>query len=180
MPCNLVFNSFDYDYCDTNLAGVKKIYVNSIDNVTITPDASNATATITLNNEQKFVELPFAKNTASYTSTLTKNENQGTRYYNTELVANINKLDKVKNKLFSGAGTGESATIGLDAGHLVIIVVDKNNINWLIGNDDYAMTTALTAQTGSDPDSGNFYTWTVTDQSARLPYTVADIENLIE
>lgn len=174
MPCSLNLASFTYNYCDTNLAGVKAIYVNDRDNITIS-DVSNGVATVTTTT-QKFVKLPFAKNTASYTSTLTKNESQGTRYYSTELVANINKLDAEKNVLFSGSGED----IGLDAGRLAIIVVDKNDVNWLLGENDYAMTTALTAQTGAAPDDGNFYTWTVTDESPRLPYTIADISNLIE
>lgn len=178
MPCNLNLASFTYDYCDTNLAGVKAIYVNDRSNIIVT-DGTGGVATVTLTAPaKKFVNLPFAKNTASYTSTLTKNESQGTRYYSTELVANINKLDAEKNVLFSGSGED----IGLDAGRLAIIVVDKNNVNWLLGDNDYAMTTALTAQTGAAPDDGNFYTWTVTDESPRLPYTIdaSTLATLIE
>lgn len=174
MPCSLNLASLTYNYCDTNLAGVKAIYVNDRNNITVST-VTDGVATVTTST-QKFVNLPFAKNTASYTSTLTKNESQGTRYYSTELVANINKLDADKNVLFSGSGEN----IGLDAGRLAIIVVDKNDVNWLLGENDYAMTTALTAQTGAAPDDGNFYTWTVTDESPRLPYTIADISDLIE
>lgn len=172
MACNMILQAIPYD-CGTNLSGVKAIYVNAYENVefgAITDGKISLTAA-----ENKFVRIEFAKNTASYTSTLTKNESQGTKYYNTELVANINKLEAEKNIAFSG----DETNAGLDGGQLVIIVVDKNGKNWVLGVDDYATTTALTAQTGAGVDDGNFYTWTVTAQSGRLPYEVEDIASLI-
>lgn len=167
MACNMILQAIPYD-CGTNLSGVKAIYVNAYENVefgAITDGKISLTAA-----ENKFVRIEFAKNTASYTSTLTKNESQGTKYYNTELVANINKLEAEKNIAFSGDETGA----GLDGGQLVIIVVDKNGKNWVLGVDDYATTTALTAQTGAGVDDGNFYTITITAQSGRLPYEITN------
>ena len=167
MACTMILKAIPYD-CAGNLSGIKELWVNDYNNIDdVTPDASGF---VTATADTKFVRVEFAKNTASMTSTLTKNESQGTKYYNTELVANFNKLEAEKNTLFSGAG--EDA--GLDGGQLTFIVVDKNGKKWLLGAENYATTTALTAQTGSDPDSGNFYTLTVTEQAGRLPYEISD------
>lgn len=163
MACNITLQAIPYD-CGTNLSGVKEIWCNDYNNITLgTVEAGVATVT----TAEPFVKFEFAKNTASYTSTLTKNESQGTKYYNTELVANFNRLDAEKNIIFSG-------DTGIDGGQLVFIVVDKNNKKWLIGAQDYASVTALTAQTGAGVDDGNFYTLTVTEQSGQLPYEISD------
>lgn len=165
MACNMLLQAIPYD-CGTNLSGVKEIWYNDYNNITLgTVEAGVATVT----SSEPFVRIEFAKNTASYTSTLTKNESQGTKYYNTELVANFNKLEAEKNVIFSG----DNENSGIDGGQLTFIVVDKNGKRWLIGAQNYATTTALTAQTGSDPDSGNFYTLTVTEQSGQLPYEIS-------
>lgn len=163
MACNMIIQAIPYD-CATNLSGVKEIWYNDYNNITLgAVEAGVATVT----TSETFARIEFAKNTASYTSTLTKNESQGTKYYNTELVANFNKLEAEKNIIFSG-------DTGIDGGQLVFIVVDKNDKKWLIGAQNYATVTALTAQTGSDPDSGNYYTLTVTEQSGQLPYEISD------
>lgn len=166
MACNMILRAIPYD-CEGNLSGVKAIYVNDYNNVTL-GDVSNGFITATA--DTKFVKMEFAKNSASYTSTLTKNESAGTKYYNTELVATVNKLEAEKNVIFSGDG----ADAGLDGGQLMVIVVDKNGHIWLLGTADYATTTALTAQTGAGVDDGNFYQWTITDQSGHLPYELAE------
>ena len=73
-----------------------KLWYNDYNNITLgTVEAGVATVT----SSEPFVRIEFAKNTASYTSTLTKNESQGTKYYNTELVANFNKLEAEKKEL---------------------------------------------------------------------------------
>lgn len=164
MACNMILQAIPYD-CGTNLSGVKEIWYNDYNNITL-GTVESGVATVTLTSSEPFVRIEFAKNTASYTSTLTKNESQGTKYYNTELVANFNKLEAEKNVIFSG-------DTGIDGGQLVFIVVDKNNKKWLIGAQDYASVTALTAQTGAGVDDGNFYTLTVTEQSGQLPYEIS-------
>ena len=87
-------------------------------------------------------------------------------------------MEAEKNIAFSGDATNA----GLDGGQLVIIVVDKNGKNWVLGVDDYATTTALTAQTGAGVDDGNFYTITITAQSGRLPYEITNetLESVIQ
>lgn len=166
MACTMILNAIPYD-CAGNLAGIKELWYNDYNNITMGAITDGFAAVTALEN---FVRIEFAKNTASMTSTLTKNESQGTKYYNTEIVANFNKMEAEKNLIFSG----DNENAGMDGGQLSFIVVDKNNHKWLIGADNYAQTTALVAQTGSDPDSGNFYTLTIQEQSGRLPYEISD------
>lgn len=175
--CLMSLKGITYD-CGSNLAGVKEIWVNDYRNVEVDySDTTDGTVSIILKQidnspAPKFLPIEFAKNTASFTSTLTKDETKGTKYYTTELVANINKMTIGKNMAFSGYNNGDISESGLDAGQLIVLVKDKNDKIWVLGAEDYAYTSALTGQSGAVVDDGNFYTWTVTSQSPRLPYTL--------
>ena len=60
----------------------------------------------------------------------------------------------------------------LAAGQISAIVEDMNGMYWYLGKDNYATATAVTGQTGSDPDAGNFYVLTIQDMSGELPYSI--------
>ena len=111
---------------------------------------------------KKFYEYVFNKNTAGLTSTMTKDETNGYKYYTNELTGNINHLDTTKH-------------IEIDelmSGQLACIVNDKNGMYWFLGQDTYATGTASTAQTGAAPEDGNYYNITITDESKVLPYSI--------
>ena len=160
MACNVTLMGIALD-CGTNLSGIKAIYLAndaSVGNVTVseeqitTIDASAGT----------FYEYIPAKNTGSLTKTLTKDESTGVMYYTNEVVAQFNKMETPKRKEISN----------IDRGRFKAIVLDSNGKYWFLGYDNYVSASAVTGQTGAGLDDGNFYTLTLTDISAELPYEV--------
>ena len=169
MACNVTLMGIALD-CGTNLSGIKAIYLAndaSVGNVTVTEgeisaiDASAGT----------FYEYIPAKNTGSLTKTLTKDETTGVMYYTNEVVAQFNKMETKKRTELSN----------IDRGQFKAIVLDSNGKYWFLGYDNYVSASAVTGQTGAGLDDGNFYTLTLTDISAELPYEVQSeaIANII-
>ena len=149
--------------CGTNLSGVKAIYLAndaSVGDVTVTEgeisaiDASAGT----------FYEYIPAKNTGSLTKTLTKDESTGVMYYTNEAVAQFNKMETAK----------RSELANIDRGHFKAVILDSNGKYWFLGKDNYVSASAVTGQTGAGLDDGNFYTLTLTDISAELPYMLSE------
>ena len=165
MACNVTLTGIALD-CVTNLSGIKAIYLAndaSVGNVTVTEgeisaiDASAGT----------FYEYIPAKNTGSLTKTLTKDESTGVMYYTNEVVAQFNKMDTPNRKELSN----------IDRGRFKAVVLDSNGQYWFLGYNNYVTATAVTGQTGAGLDDGNFYTLTLTDISAELPYALSGGED---
>lgn len=150
--------------CEANLAGIKKVYLGYFDEFTITPSEEGHTATIAAVGDGKLYPYTFAKRTGSLTSTLTKDETNGVRYYTHSINLQFNKME-AKKHLEMEAMAAES---------LIAIVVDNNNKSWLVGADGYVSTSAQTAQSGQGYDELNGYTLTMDAMSAHLPYEVTE------
>ena len=162
MSCNVTLMGIALD-CGTNLSGVKAIYLAndaSVGDVTVTEgeisaiDASAGT----------FYEYIPAKNTGSLTKTLTKDESTGVMYYTNEAVAQFNKMETAK----------RTEIANIDRGHFKAVILDSNGKYWFLGKDNYVSASAVTGQTGAGLDDGNFYTLTLTDISAELPYMLSE------
>ena len=162
MSCNVTLMGIALD-CGTNLSGVKAIYLAndaSVGDVTVTEgeisaiDASAGT----------FYEYIPAKNTGSLTKTLTKDESTGVMYYTNEAVAQFNRMETAK----------RTELANIDRGHFKAVVLDSNGKYWFLGKDNYVSASAVTGQTGAGLDDGNFYTLTLTDISAELPYALSE------
>lgn len=156
--------------CGTNLSGIKAIYLAndaSVGNVTVTEEQITAIDA----SAGTFYEYIPAKNTGSLTKTLTKDESTGVMYYTNEVVAQFNKMETKKRTELSN----------IDRGQFKAIVLDSNGKYWFLGYDNYVSASAVTGQTGAGLDDGNFYTLTLTDISAELPYEVQSeaIANII-
>ena len=71
--------------CNPVLAGIKRVYLGYNDQFTITPDTQTQTATIAAKDgaeaTAKLYAYDVVANTGGLTSTITKNEQNGTRYY---------------------------------------------------------------------------------------------------
>lgn len=161
--------------CNANLAGIKKIYLGYYDDFTITTTEEGAdnekthTATIEAKGDGKLYEYTFAKKTGSLTSTLTKDETNGTRYYTNEISLQFNKLEGWKHM--------EIEAMAAEA--LIAIVCDNNNKYWIVGSDGYLSATATTAQTGASYDEMNGYTITLSAMSAHLPYQTTEPDSTL-
>ena len=160
MSCNVTLTGIALD-CGTNLSGIKAIYLAndaSVGNVTVSEEQITAIDA----SAGTFYEYIPAKNTGSLTKTLTKDESTGVMYYTNEVVAQFNKMETPKRKEISN----------IDRGRFKAVVLDSNGKYWFLGYDNYVSASAVTGQTGAGLDDGNFYTLTLTDISAELPYEV--------
>ena len=160
MACNVTLMGIALD-CVTNLSGIKAIYLAndaSVGDVTVSEEQITAIDA----SAGTFYEYIPAKNTGSLTKTLTKDESTGVMYYTNEVVAQFNKMETKKRTELSN----------IDRGQFKAIVLDSNGKYWFLGYDNYVSASAVTGQTGAGLDDGNFYTLTLTDISAELPYEV--------
>lgn len=164
MSCSRTLTGIAGSACDVNLSGVKALYLTNYDELTsFTLDASsNAVTAMTMDTGKKFHKYVAAKDTASMTSTLTRDDTAGTSYVTTEITGQFNKMNEDKRYEMTE----------LQLADLVGLVLDKNGNYWLMGSVDAATMTAMTAQTGAGRDDGNFYNITITDVTGALPYFV--------
>ena len=166
MACNVTLSSIAQT-CEANLSGIKKIavanYVEGAFNLDTT--ASGNTVLVTISETIKdWVELIPARETGSYTTTLTRNDSTGTLYYVQELTASFNKL----------SADNAKAVDALGQGRIVAVAQDYNGVNHCIGLDDYVGASAITGQSGAARDDGSKYDVTLQTVSAHVDYISAD------
>lgn len=151
--------------CNPVLAGIKRVYLGYNDQLTITPDTENQTATIAAKSGVENVKLyPYdvVANTGGLTSTITKNEQNGTRYYTNTIAMQFTRLEAAKHL--------EVQAMAAEA--LVAIVETNDGKYWVVGADSYLSATESTAQTGSSFDDLNGYTISLAARSAYLPFSI--------
>lgn len=162
MSCTVTLMGIPID-CGTNLSGIKAIYLANDASVG-TPAVVDGEITEIDASAGTFYEYIPAKSTGSLTKTLTKDESTGVMYYTNEVVAQFNKMETPKRKELSN----------IDRGRFKAVVLDSNGKYWFLGYNNYVSATAVTGQTGAGLDDGNFYTLTLTDISAELPYALSE------
>lgn len=165
MSCTVTLMGIPID-CGTNLSGIKALYLANDASVG-TPEVVDGEITAIDASAGTFYEYIPAKNTGSLTKTLTKDESTGVMYYTNEVVAQFNKMETPKRKEISN----------IDRGRFKAVVLDSNGKYWFLGYNNYVSATAVTGQTGAGLDDGNFYTLTLTDISAELPYALSEGDN---
>ena len=147
--------------CNANLAGIREVYITYFDDATVSPDYDTHTiSAVTLSTGVTFYKYDFAKNTSSLTSTLTKDDANGTRYYTNTIELVFNKLTAQKHL----------EVMALAAEKLAVIVVDNNGKKWYVGADAYVSGSANETTTGDSADSRNGYSVTIEGTSAYLPF----------
>lgn len=153
--------------CETNLAGIKKVYIANYENVSAQPTMVESAYTITaisMSGDSKFYAYNFAKQTGSLTSTLTKDETNGTKYFTNAISLQFNKMEAKKHLEISA----------LCADPTAVIVLDNNGKYWYVGYDSYVSATESTTQSGQSFDDLNGYQITLQSQSAYLPFEIVD------
>lgn len=161
--------------CEPSLAGISEVFIGYYGDFDITVSesaqtVSNITAA-TGASTGKLYKYEFAKQTGTLTSTLTKDETNGVRYYTNEVALQFTKLEAAKHLEFQA----------LAAEKLVAIVKDNNGKYWLVGYDGYLSATDGTAQTGQSFGDLNGYNITLQQMSAFLPFEAqySDFSSLI-
>ena len=161
--------------CNPVLAGIKRVYLGYNDQFTITPDTQTQTATIAAKEgasaTAKLYAYDIVANTGGLTSTITKNEQNGTRYYTNTIAMQFNRLEAAKHL--------EVQAMAAEA--LIAIVETNDGKYWVVGADSYLSATESNVQTGSSFDDLNGYTISLAARSAYLPFSIekAGFESLI-
>lgn len=160
--------------CNPVLAGIKRVYLGYNDQFTITPDKKTQTATIAAKSGAtgaKLYSYDIVANTGGLTSTITKNEQNGTRYYTNTIAMQFNRLEAKKHL--------EVQAMAAEA--LVAIVETNDGKYWVVGADSYLSATESNVQTGSSFDDLNGYTISLAARSAYLPFEInySDFSSLI-
>lgn len=150
--------------CETNVGGIREVYIANYDDVTdIEVDStSNMIDTITMDTGKKFYKYLFKKNTSSLTSTLNVDPTAGVNFVQSDLALVFAKQETTKRM--------EIAKLSL--GELRVIVKDANGKFWFLGFEEFVSATAGTAETGVNRTDGNRYTITLTDYASSYPYEV--------
>ena len=152
--------------CNPVLAGIKRVYLGYNDQLTITPDPQTQTATIAAKDgaesTAKLYAYDIVANTGGLTSTITKNEQNGTRYYTNTIAMQFNRLEAKKHL--------EVQAMAAEA--LVAVVETNDGKYWVVGADSYLSATESNAQTGSSFDDLNGYTISLAARSAYLPFEI--------
>lgn len=167
MACSTI-SGITYSLCESNMGGVKAIYLANREDVSAVNTGTDASITgtcitgITMASGKTFQEFTVRKNTCSMTSTLNVSDN-GSSYISTELSIVLRKMDSAK----------RMAMNALILGECYAIVVDANNIAWLLGFDEAVTCTAGGGETGTAKGDANQYTLTLTDESLEYPYELS-------
>lgn len=161
--------------CNPVLAGIRRVYLGYNDQLTITPNTEAQTATIAAKDGAETAKLyPYdvVANTGGLTSTITKNEQNGTRYYTNTIAMQFTRLDADKHL--------EVQAMAAEA--LVAVVETNDGKFWVVGADSYLSATETNVQTGSSFDDLNGYTISLAARSAYLPFEIQkdDFESLIQ
>lgn len=123
MPCILTSNiSLG---CRDSVGGIKKVFVTELLNkATLTKTLGVITA-FTLLSTKRFWVYDFEKETAEATETITTSLENGSTFYAQEVKIRLNKRDTVKrNEIKLLAQT-----------NCMVIILDRNGIYWLCGED---------------------------------------------
>lgn len=155
--------------CEANLAGIKEIYLGYRNDFSVSTNTGTKTATISAIASGKLYRYTFAKKTGSLTTSLTKDETNGIRYYTSTINLQFNKMEGAKHLEIEA----------MAAEQLIAIVVDNNGKSWLVGEDSYVSADTTTAQTGQGFDELNGYQISLSSQSAYMPWEVSDYQSLI-
>jgi len=162
--------------CGSNLASIKKLWIGAFESASFTYnyqkdeneqfvlDADGnkiieTVATATLNeNESTWVEFGFRKNTSEMATEMTRNDN-GSYYFTNSANLVFAKQDKIKRLSLQATAAGECS----------MVILDSNNIYWLIGSDNPVTATTLSATTGTAVGDANQYSLTLSADEAIMP-----------
>jgi formyltetrahydrofolate synthetase len=147
--------------CKESLGGVKSVRFVEFDNASMTYAAG--VATITMDAGKKFWLYSQVRETSSLTETITANVQNGTIFYQQEVVVVLNKL----------AAATRNEILLLAKNRLLAIVEDMNGNYWLLGAKNGLDITSGNSATGTASGDRNGYTLTFQAMEADPMWSVA-------
>ena len=146
MACNLT-SGYSLD-CADSVGGIKKIYVTELANKNTLTAASGVITAFTLSTGKQFWTYELQKETSNLVENITRNEANGTTFYEQVLQFTIRKM----------AASLRNEIKLLAQNRVMIIVLDRNGKYWLLGENNGAEMTNSTAATGTAMGDFNGYT----------------------
>lgn len=164
MACLQTINGIARE-CQSNLGGLKKVYIAPYDDeATITVTSGAISAYSAGAGAAKFKAFNFRTGAASMTSTSQIDAVSGVSMVQTQLVMNFGRMDAAKRAEIQALLTGE----------VMVIAVDNNGMAWFLGKDTPVVAVgAQNAASGAAKTEANQYSITLQDESAELPYAFA-------
>ena len=148
--------------CASNMGGVLEVLLANKADVSAITIASNKITAITMASSAKFHRYQFAPETASMSSNLQVNAQNGTKYWQTDLLMVFNRMETSK----------RVEIMAICQGEICAIVKDGNNTYWFLGFDEPLAISAGDGLTGTARADRNGYSATMQDNSQELPYEI--------
>lgn len=141
------------------VGGLKEVYIAPVADVTGITVASGEVTAIAMATGKKFKLFAFRRGNANFVATGNVDDAAGTKYVETVLTAQFNKMETAK----------RTEMAAIMANQVYIIAKDYNGLYWFIGESGYGYGN-VTGQSGAQMADSNNYTLTVTAQTPELPY----------
>ena len=161
MACSQTLTGLLND-CAASMGGIVEAYIaNHADVASVTLTSGQVTA-ITMETSKKFQKYTFARNTGSLSSNYQIDDANGSKFVQSDLVLQFNRLDSTKRVEISALAQGE----------LAVIVKDANGEYWYLGLDAPVRASAGDGLTGTARADRNGYSITLQDNSLDLPANI--------
>lgn len=161
MACSQTLNGLLRD-CEGSVGGIAQVLLANFDDVTGVTVSDDIITAISMANSAKFKKYDFRPNTGSMTSTMLRNLENGSLYWQTDLVLAFSKMETVKRIEINAMAIND----------MVSIVKDMNGKYWYLGKDEPIIATAGDGQTGTARADRNGYGITLQDNSRQTPFEV--------
>ena len=158
MACSQTLAGLTND-CASNMGGVVKVYLANKSDVSDVTVTTNKITAITMASSAKFKTYYLRPNTASMSSNWQVNQENGTKFVQTDLVMVFNRMETTK----------RVEVVAMAQGELCAIVEDANGLYWFLGMDAPLILNAGDGLTGTARADRNGYSVTLQDNSRELP-----------
>ena len=158
--------------CADSLGSLKTVYILGDSGHTVSSIEQDAESAISgLTGTGTFYKFAVKRNTSSLTQTANKSFENGTVFYNQDLVLSFYKYDQDKRNLVRLMAQDDN---------LKVVVVDQNDTSYYLGEVNGLYLSAGSAETGLAVGDKNGFSITLTGQEPNLANTLtADLSSVV-
>ncbi len=149
--------------CDSNIGGIRRAWIATYDE---TSDFVASTGKITSIGSQtdQWKEYKFRKQTGSVTTTITRDDANGTLYYESAIVLQFSQQETSKHVEINAIAMSD----------IRVVIEDNNGRCWFFGKDFPVTLSDGTTETGTALADFNGYNITLNDLSKELPCELSE------
>lgn len=161
MACSQTLSGILND-CAASMGGIVEVYIANNSDVSAVTVTSGQVTAISMASSAKFHKYAFPRNTGSLSSNYQIDDAAGSKFVQSDLVLQFNRMDTTKRVEISALAQGE----------LAVIVKDANGSYWYLGLDAPVKASAGDGLTGTARADRNGYSITLQDNSLEMPANV--------